>query len=294
MRVQGFDIITESVVGEGVARVVDTVHVATGKHFVSKLIPLTTENPRTCYEQFFNEVHMLRHLNSTPNTHVVSIESSFVSGNTAVIVLEKMEGDLLDLILEERLSPFQKAHVFHQICVALQFCHQRGVAHLDIKPENILCDALGSSIRLADFGTSGEMQDGLVSAAHGTLQYNPPEVLMGGTSLRGEAVDVWSLGMLLHVLLTGTWPFNANDPEAIRSLLSKGKLTLSADLQKEEVKLLSHMLQVDPDRRASLETILASEYLRPFTAEDPPQPLARRTKPRSRLLHWLSKTNRVE
>lgn len=91
---------------------------------------------------------------------------------------------------------------------AIVYCHGIGVVHRDLKPENILIDKeLNNSVKVIDFGTSVFYQkDGeLLSKLLGTPYYIAPEVL---NKKYDERCDVWSIGVILYVLLSGKPPFN--------------------------------------------------------------------------------------
>nr|CAD1843724.1 unnamed protein product [Ananas comosus var. bracteatus] len=117
--------------------------------------------------------------------------------------------DLFDWIRERRGEPAKEpeaAAVVAQIAAALAACHFRGVAHRDVKPDNILLDGAGRRARLADFGSAacfvpGEGGAGAMAGLVGTPYYVAPEVVAGMEY--GEKVDVWSLGVVMYVMLTG-------------------------------------------------------------------------------------------
>lgn len=97
------------------------------------------------------------------------------------------------------------ASLMKQLLEAITHCHWLGVAHHDVKPDNVLFGA-GGDLKLADFGSAEWFGDGRrMSGVVGTPYYVAPEVLMGREY--GEKVDVWSCGVILYIMLSGTPPF---------------------------------------------------------------------------------------
>ncbi|KAJ1610103.1 calcium/calmodulin-dependent protein kinase [Cryptosporidium canis] len=131
----------------------------------------------------------------------------------------------LDLMQRERLI----SNVMRQIFSALHYLHNQGICHRDIKPENFLFSTNKSfDIRLVDFGLSKEFYKlnegeyyGMTTKA-GTPYFVAPEVLSSTKDSYGPKCDVWSTGVLLHLLLMGTVPFpGANDADTISQVLNK-------------------------------------------------------------------------
>ena len=130
------------------------------------------------------------------------------------LVMEHIEGVPLDQYCEARhLGLDARIDLFRQVCAVVQYAHQRLVVHRDIKPSNILVDALGVP-RLLDFGIAklleGAQLPGTIEATVTgqrlmTPQYASPEQIEGGPIT--TASDVYSLGVLLYVLLTGHLPY---------------------------------------------------------------------------------------
>lgn len=282
-------IFTDSVIGVGCARVVDAVQKATNQQRVAKLLDLHHPVRREAnLSAFYNETQILRHLHTIPNDCIIRLEESCIINNTAVVILERMDGDLLDLILSGQLDVHQRLSIFYQVCLAAQFCHDNNIAHLDLKPDNILCSLEPAAVKLTDFGTSQEMQHGRVFNVHGTLYYNAPEVLQQDrTGVDGVKADIWSLGITLHVLLSGTWPISSEDPEEIRALMSSGRLSFSECLTKDQFRFLSRLLQFNPVNRPTLQQILESEFLRPYAPKVGSENARKKSAPR-RILHWFS------
>ena len=98
---------------------------------------------------------------------------------------------------------------------AVSYCHTLGIVHRDLKPENILIDKeLNNSLKVIDFGTSVQYEKDreLLNQVHGTSYYIAPEVL---NKKYDERCDVWSIGVILFILLSGKPPFDGEDDDEI-------------------------------------------------------------------------------
>eukprot|EP00826_Nyctotherus_ovalis_P030297 TRINITY_DN2412_c0_g6_i1.p1 TRINITY_DN2412_c0_g6~~TRINITY_DN2412_c0_g6_i1.p1 ORF type:complete len:169 (+),score=54.08 TRINITY_DN2412_c0_g6_i1:613-1119(+) len=135
-------------------------------------------------------------------------------------------GELFDEIIRRKyLSEEDGAYVMRQLISAITYCHAKGVVHRDLKPENILIDSITEdnkiNIKVIDFGTAMFFTpESEIEGTLGTPYYVAPEVLTGTYT---EKCDVWSIGVILYVLLSGTAPFNGKSDEAILEAVKKGK-----------------------------------------------------------------------
>lgn len=166
-----------------------------------------------------------------------------------------------------QLSERQRVELFVQVCRAVHFAHQNLVVHLDLKPSNVLVDLRGAP-KLLDFGVAALLED---VGKTGDAQDNPNRPLTpeyaSPEQLRGDSVstasDVYSLGVMLHQLLTGTLPRDAVPPA--NTTTSQGR-ALRGDL----AHVVQKALQDDPTRRyASCEAFATDleRHLRGFPVE---------------------------
>ena len=157
-----------------------------------------------------------------------------------VLVLERAENSL-GALLEQRPAPVHPV-LLVQICEGLAQLHQAGWVHGDLKPANVLLMADGT-VRLADFNLSAELEGTHAYApAFATLDYTSPELLWAEVSERGQLIrptaDIWALGVLVHLALTGTHPLPGGTPSArreaaLRYARGDDELRLSAELGDE-------------------------------------------------------------
>jgi serine/threonine protein kinase len=171
---------------------------------------------------------------------IVQVHDTGRDGDSCFIVSEFVEGgSLADQLNRNCPTQVQAIRWVIQIAEALEYAHVHGVVHRDIKPANILIDHHNRAL-LADFG---------VSASNlGTLSYVSPEQLEGKPT--DPRSDVYSLGVVLHEVLTGTIPYSSREPNNLRKEIVSGVQSVSASELSEELKrICSKALRRDPNDR---------------------------------------------
>ncbi|KAM0927660.1 hypothetical protein ACQ4PT_002738 [Festuca glaucescens] len=198
--------------------------------------------------------------------HVVALHAAFEDAHAVHLVIDLCDGgDLFSLISARgRLPEHEAAGIAAQLASALVACHRRGVAHRDVKPDNLLFDAATGALKLGDFGSAEWFGDGrAMSGLVGTPYYVAPEVVAGREY--GEKVDVWSAGVVLYLMLSGTVPFyGATAPEIFEAVL-RGTLCFPtrafANVSPEAKDLVRRMLCRDVSRRFSAEQVLRHPWI---------------------------------
>ncbi|MCE5204427.1 MAG: serine/threonine protein kinase, partial [Actinomycetia bacterium] len=145
---------------------------------------------------------------------IVTVHEWDTDSDEAFIVMEAIDGASVADILNETRAPLdldEAAAVVDAVAAALEFAHQNGVLHLDLKPANVLVSRDGH-VKVADFGVSALTDaTGRARGSAGTLGYMPPE------QLRGRPLDVrtdeWAFASLVYRILTNVNPFDADHPE---------------------------------------------------------------------------------
>ena len=169
-------------------------------------------------------------------------------------------GELFDYIIkEDHLSEDETRNIFHQIIDAIDYMHKMGICHRDLKPENILFDSSHTKIKIIDFGLSNlyytnisnikinkninvEECGDLLETPCGSPGYAPPEMVMGN-SYNGLLTDIWSSGIILYVMLCGSFPFDDDSEQILYSKIVKGKFKFPKEITlSNEVKNLFYFL----------------------------------------------------
>jgi serine/threonine protein kinase len=222
------------------------------------------------------EIEILEHLSDCPT--IVQIKDVFHEQDETYIVMEEVQGgELLERIGQKLCYEEEEAKVlFRTLLETVQFCHDRGIAHCDIKPENILLQYKDddTSIKLTDFGLAKCFlnEDGTkrrLFDMQGSAEYAAPEVFNrpeDDTQVGyDERCDIWSCGVLLYVLLAGYAPFEADNADDMILEVAKGKFKFHKRYWKNTSRaarnLITHMMRVDPEERCTLEEALAHPWL---------------------------------
>ncbi len=206
-----------------------------------KVLPAEVGRDPAFAERFIREARALARLN---HPHIVAVYDFGQTGDLCYFVMEYVDGaNLRQLMRSGGVTPQQAMAIVPQVCEALQYAHDEGIVHRDVKPENILLDQKGR-VKIADFGLAkllGRTQAELsLTGTHqvmGTLHYMAPEQLETPSAVDHRA-DIFSLGVVFYELLTGQLPMGRFEPPSHR---------VRVDVRLDEVVLRS--LEREPSRR---------------------------------------------
>ncbi|XP_014474654.1 PREDICTED: serine/threonine-protein kinase par-1 [Dinoponera quadriceps] len=251
----------EETLGRGHFAVVKLArHVFTGEKVAVKVIE-KSKLDEVSRAHLFQEVRCMK-LVQHPN--VVRLYEVIDTQTKLYLILELGDGgDLYDYIMrhESGLSEEVARTYFRQIVRAISYCHRLHVVHRDLKPENVVFFEKLGTVKLTDFGFSNRFCPGQkLETSCGSLAYSAPEILLGD-SYDAPAVDVWSLGVILYMLVCGQAPFQeANDSETL-TMIMDCKYSIPAHVSEDCKRLIAKMLVREPEGRASLEEIAADPWL---------------------------------
>mmetsp|Transcript_39342 Transcript_39342/g.92019 ORF Transcript_39342/g.92019 Transcript_39342/m.92019 type:complete len:431 (-) Transcript_39342:577-1869(-) len=182
---------------------------------------------------------------------IAQLHCSFQTDALLLLVLAFYPGgELFFHLRRDRRFSEPRARLYSaEVALALQALHQLDIAYRDLKPENVLLDAVGH-VRLSDFGLAKERVSALDGGARtccGTPSYMAPEVLLGtGHTL---PVDWWALGTLLFEMLFGVPPFYSSDVDKMYHSILYGELRIPSSASRSAKRLLTGLLQREPKRR---------------------------------------------
>lgn len=236
----------------------------------------TSSNYQHKKNKIMYETNILKNLR---HKNIVQFFESFESENYILIIMEYIScGDLLSYVRRRSRIPETIAKfMFKQIIEGIQYIHSKNVIHRDIKLDNILID-LNNTIKICDFGVSKQIKKGeIINDQCGTPAYIAPEILKGN-GYEGYGVDIWSAGVALYTMLTGTVPFKANNIKELQRLIIKGQylnleeFNINLDSQNnnlnnlpvssEAIHLIKCILEVDPKKRITIEGILNHNWIK--------------------------------
>jgi serine/threonine protein kinase len=196
------------------------IHKKTQKKVAVKIMKKADMTPQDI-ELVKREVEILK-LCQHPN--VIRLLDIFENADYIYIIMENMRGGDLFNYLEKRdfhISEARACFIVHSLATALYYLHSYGIAHRDLKPENILMvdESEDADVKIVDFGLSKIVgPDEKCTDPFGTLSYVAPEVLL--QQPYDKNVDVWSLGVVAYLLLSGILPFdNDCDREIVRQTI---------------------------------------------------------------------------
>ncbi|XP_051771882.1 MAP/microtubule affinity-regulating kinase 3a isoform X2 [Ctenopharyngodon idella] len=244
-------------------------HILTGSEVAIKMIDKTQLNP-TSLQKLSREVTIMKNLNH-PN--IVKLFEVIETEKTLFLVMEYASGgEVFDyLVAHGRMKEKEARAKFRQIVSAVQYCHQKHIVHRDLKAENLLLDA-DMNIKIADFGFSNEFMVGnKLDTFCGSPPYAAPE-LFQGKKYDGPEVDVWSLGVILYTLVSGSLPFDGQNLKELRERVLRGKYRIPFYMSTDCENLLKRFLVLNPAKRGTLEQIMKERWINAGFEDDELKP----------------------
>lgn len=236
------------------------VHIATGRVVAIKTFKLNDTEIASIRRRLHLETQLMKTLN---HSNVLKMYETFETDKYLMIVLEYISGGDLLSFLRKRIKVNEQVakYIFKQLLEGLKYMHSQGVIHRDVKLDNILIDT-DSTIKLCDLGVSKLIRPGeIMSEQCGTPAYIAPEIIQG-ENYSGFSADLWSSGVVLYSLLSGTMPFKANNMSDLQNLIVSANYQELKDISKDASDLINSLLEVDPKRRLTAEQALNHPFLK--------------------------------
>uniref|UniRef100_A0A667ZXK5 non-specific serine/threonine protein kinase n=1 Tax=Myripristis murdjan TaxID=586833 RepID=A0A667ZXK5_9TELE len=209
--------------------------------------------------ELFREVRIMKGLNH-PN--IVQLFEVIETDKTLYLIMEYASGgEVFDyLVSHGRMKEIEARAKFRQIVSAVHYCHQKNIVHRDLKAENLLLDA-DANIKIADFGFSNEFTLGnKLDTFCGSPPYAAPE-LFQGKKYDGPEVDVWSLGVILYTLVSGSLPFDGQNLKELRERVLRGKYRVPFYMSTDCEGILRRFLVLNPSKRCTLEQVMKDKWI---------------------------------
>lgn len=212
----------------------------------------------------FNEINILKEIDH-PN--IVKMYEFFEDEKRYYLVTEICKGgELFDEVL--RLGHFTErdaAVLIKQVLSCVNYCHKNNIVHRDLKPENILLEPSKEfdQIKIIDFGTSLVYDpEKPLEEKLGTPYYIAPEVLNKNYNSK---CDIWSVGVITYILLSGTPPFNGADDKEIMKKVREGKVHFDGvnwnKIGNEAKSFIKLLLTYDPEKRPDAEAAMHDPWI---------------------------------
>ncbi|PPD91795.1 hypothetical protein GOBAR_DD11261 [Gossypium barbadense] len=228
-----------------------------------KIIDKTKAVDAAMEPRIIREVSAMRRLQHHPN--ILKIHEVMASKTKIYLVMELASGgELFSKVLRRgRLTESAARRYFSQLVSALHFCHLNGVAHRDVKPQNLLLDQSGN-LKVSDFGLSAlpeQLNDvGLLHTACGTPAYTAPEVVRR-KGYNGSKADAWSCGVILFVLLAGYLPFDGNLMTMYKKI-QRREFQFPSWISKQAKAIIWQLLDPNPDTRMSIAKLMETSWFK--------------------------------
>ncbi|XP_031381900.1 CBL-interacting serine/threonine-protein kinase 21-like [Punica granatum] len=203
--------------------------------------------------QVQREIKTMRLLHH-PN--IIRIHEVIGTKTKIYIVMDYVSGGQLTdkLSYEKKLNEYEARKLFQQLVDAVDHCHNKGVYHRDLKPENLLLDNKGN-VKVSDFGLSALRKRGeLLSTACGSPCYVAPELLTN-RGYDGAAADIWSCGVILFEMLSGTLPFDDRNLINLYKKIYKAEYKFPTWFTESQKRIISRILDPNPKTRITAPEI---------------------------------------
>uniref|UniRef100_A0A673M4L9 Myosin light chain kinase, smooth muscle-like n=1 Tax=Sinocyclocheilus rhinocerous TaxID=307959 RepID=A0A673M4L9_9TELE len=239
-------------------------HKHTGQVYAGKFYRARVSREKTAARQEIKLMNELRH------PKLVQCLAAYDTPSEIVMILEYIAGgELFERIVDENFEHTEPNSVnyMRQILEGIQYIHSKHIVHLDLKPENIVCVNAGSLIKIIDFGLACKLEHGkCLMVLHGTPEFVAPEVV--NYEPVDLATDMWSIGVICYILLSGESPFQGNSDAETLALVTAAQWEFDPesfdDITDEAKDFISGLLRKDKRTRLSCEKAFAHPWIALF------------------------------
>ncbi|XP_039210351.1 striated muscle preferentially expressed protein kinase isoform X3 [Crotalus tigris] len=232
---------------------------ATGKCFLAKIVPYEAEGKQNVLQEY----EILKGLH---HERIMTLHEAYITPRYLVLIAEYCTGKeiLFHLVDRFRYSEDDVVGYITQILQGLEYLHGRHIIHLDLKPENIIVSTT-NVVKIIDFG-SAQTYNPIVlrqlGRRVGTLEYMAPEMVKGDPV--GSAADIWGIGVLTYIMLSGRSPFFEADTLEIESRILAGRydaFKLYPNVSQSAALFIRKVLSAHPWSRPTLKDCFANPWL---------------------------------
>jgi serine/threonine protein kinase len=234
---------------------------STDREYACKIVSRRCLAGGGAFARFEQEVRLLP---SLVHPNIVRFEQVLYHPELIFVLMEHCpNGDLFTYIVENGVLPEHEAReLFAQILSAVHFLHSKGIVHRDLKPENVLLDEFRHA-KLGDFGFCHMVgAQTLLKTRCGSPFYAPPEII-ARQPYDGRIADVWSLGIMLFTMVTGSLPWSTSNQVALFKEIAEGCIDIPSTVSPRLREMLIGMLQRNPAERTTTAQLLGSAWAAP-------------------------------
>ncbi|XP_016327451.1 myosin light chain kinase, smooth muscle-like [Sinocyclocheilus anshuiensis] len=240
-------------------------HKQTGWVCAGKFYRARVSREKTAARQ---EIKLMKQLH---HPKLVQCLAAYDTPSEIVMILEYIAGgELFERIVDENFEHTEPNSVnyMRQILEGIQYIHSKRIVHLDLKPENIVCvNSAGTLIKIIDFGLASKLEAGKhLMVLHGTPEFVAPEVV--NYEPVDLATDMWSIGVICYILLSGESPFQGNSDAETLALVTAAQWEFNPEsfdgITDEAKDFISGLLREDKRTRLSCEKALAHPWIALF------------------------------
>lgn len=235
-----------------------------------KVIEKRSNSDLNMEPRLIREVSVMRRLNH-PN--ILKLHEVMATKTKIYLVMELAKGGELftKLSRQGRLSESTCRTYFQQLVSTVHFCHQNGVVHRDLKPQNLLLDGSGN-LKVSDFGLSALPEqirgDGMLYTACGTPVYTAPEVVRRN-GYDGAKADAWSCGVILFVMLVGYVPFHDSNIANLYKKICRREINFPVWISTSARNIIYRLLDPNPSTRLGVEGLMGLSWFKKSLQRNP-------------------------
>ena len=246
----------KEIIGEGMfGKVRLAIHLLTKEKVAIKIFDKGKLKTQKEKEYIEREIAILKRLN---HYNTIKLYNIIQNDEFIFLIQEYIPGKELLFFLEnsENLSEKDICKLYQQIISGIEYMREMGIAHRDLKLENILLN-YKKDIKIIDFGLSNNYDkdsDELLHSSCGSPCYAAPEMIKG-VEYRGINTDIWSSGIILYLMLFKKFPFNDKNNSKLYQKILSGKFIIPNNISDEAKDIITNLLKVNPEERIKLNEI---------------------------------------
>ena len=253
------------VLGEGgFGKVYKVKERSTGRSFAMKIVNKSNIDNKTKNKNLLNELYILR---KCDHPNILKMYEYYSNDTYWYYIMEYISGgELYEKIKQKKFyDEYSAAKIMKQLFSVVSYLNQMNIVHRDLKPENMMFtkNKKNNEIKVIDFGTACHVNDNTkLNLMVGSLYYIAPEVLKGRY---GKECDVWSCGIIMHILLLGFPPFEGKSNEEIFNKIINNDIDFDlktySKISIEAKNLLKKLLEKDPKKRITATEALKDKWI---------------------------------